>query len=264
MGNYIYVPRSIFDDESLDDARFSRREAFLYLVQRATYEQEKTVSVKGGRVTLKRGQMIFSLRKLADKWGWGKDKVAKTLADFEAERRIDILRDSLISIISIVNYDLYQGGADSNAPIGADTTPPTSADTNKDADKDGIKNSKEGKEIRREEEKKPSNDGKEKTKRFVPPSVEDVRAFCEEKGYAIDAEYFVNYYEQGGWVYGKSRIPMKSWKAAVSQWAARDKERQSSALQAPTPPPAPIRRASGQVSGFKIASGGGLLDGIEY
>lgn len=146
MGNYIYVPRSIFEDESLDDARFSRREAFLYLVQRATYEQEKIVAVKGGRVTLKRGQMLFSLRKLADKWGWGKDKVSKTLADFESERRIDIFKDSLISIISIINYDLYQGGADSNTPIDADTTAPTSADTNKDADKDGIKNNKEGKE----------------------------------------------------------------------------------------------------------------------
>ena len=262
MGNYIYVPRSIFEDESLDDARFSRREAFLYLVQRATYEQEKIVAVKGGRVTLKRGQMLFSLRKLADKWGWGKDKVAKTLADFEAERRIDILKDSLISVISIVNYDLYQGGTDTTNPIDADTTADNNKDADKDTNKDGIKNSKEGKEYKEgKKEKKTSNDVKENVKRFVPPTVDEVRAFCEEKGYAVDAEYFVNYYEQGGWVYGKNRIPMKSWKAAVSQWASRDKNKQQ---QEQPKKPEPAFPSFGGSTGFKVSYGGGLLDGIEY
>lgn len=138
-GNFIYVPRSIFNDESLDDGRYSRREAFLDLVQRASYEPEKVIIVKGGRVVIKRGQLAFSLRKLSEKWGWGKDKVSKTLNDFKAERRIDILKDSLTSIISIINYDLYQGLADTEADSIADS----GADTNKDADKDNIKNNKE-------------------------------------------------------------------------------------------------------------------------
>ena len=138
-GNFIYVPRSIFNDESLDDGRYSRREAFLDLVQRASYEPEKVIIVKGGRVVIKRGQLAFSLRKLSEKWGWGKDKVSKTLNDFKAERRIDILKDSLTSIISIINYDLYQGLADTEADSIADS----GADTNKDAYKDNIKNNKE-------------------------------------------------------------------------------------------------------------------------
>jgi len=150
MGNYIYVPRSIFFDESLDDGKYSRREAFLDLVQRASYDPEKTVIIKGARIIIKRGQLPFSLRKLADKWGWGKDKVAKTLEDFQAERRIDIFKDSLTSIISIVNYDMFQGGADTTADTEADTTADTNKDadkdTDKDTDKDNNKNNKEGKE----------------------------------------------------------------------------------------------------------------------
>ena len=138
-GNFIYVPRSIFSDESLDDGRYSRREAFLDLVQRASYEPEKVIIVKGGRVVIKRGQLAFSLRKLSEKWGWGKDKVSKTLNDFKAERRIDISKDSLTSIISIINYDLYQGLADTEADSIADSV----ADTDKDANKDNIKNNKE-------------------------------------------------------------------------------------------------------------------------
>lgn len=149
MGNYIYVPRSIFFDESLDDGRYSRREAFLDLVQRASYEPEKVIIVKGGRVVIKRGQLAFSLRKLAEKWGWGKDKVAKTLEDFQAERRIDILKDSLTSVLSIVNYDTFQGCADTNQDTSADTI----ADTDKDADKDNNKNNKEDKKTRNKEKR---------------------------------------------------------------------------------------------------------------
>ena len=54
------------------------------------------------------------------------------------------------------------------------------------------------------------------TKRFQKPTVEEVRAYCAEKGYTIDAEQFVNYYESNGWRVGRN--PMKSWKAAVATW----------------------------------------------
>jgi len=53
------------------------------------------------------------------------------------------------------------------------------------------------------------------------PTAEEIRAYCKEKGYAIDAEHFLNYYEANGWKVGKN--PMKSWKATLANWAARDK-----------------------------------------
>lgn len=53
------------------------------------------------------------------------------------------------------------------------------------------------------------------------PTAEEIRAYCKEKGYAIDAEHFINYYEANGWRVGKN--PMKSWKATLANWAARDK-----------------------------------------
>lgn len=55
--------------------------------------------------------------------------------------------------------------------------------------------------------------------RFVPPTVDEVRAYCRSKGYNLDAEAFVAFYESKGWVVGKSR--MKSWKAACTTWAKR-------------------------------------------
>ena len=55
-----------------------------------------------------------------------------------------------------------------------------------------------------------------KVKRFVSPSVEDVREYCRERGNSVDPEEFVDFYTAKGWVVGKS--PMKDWKAAVRQW----------------------------------------------
>ena len=58
--------------------------------------------------------------------------------------------------------------------------------------------------------------------RFVPPSIEEVEAYCRERGNSLSAKGFVSYYESNGWKVGKS--PMKDWKAAVRTWEQRDKK----------------------------------------
>ena len=58
--------------------------------------------------------------------------------------------------------------------------------------------------------------------RFQKPAIEEIRQYCRDKGYNVDAEQFYNFYESKGWVVGKS--PMKNWRAAVSTWSKREKE----------------------------------------
>lgn len=58
--------------------------------------------------------------------------------------------------------------------------------------------------------------------RFAPPSVEEVRSYCSEKGYRVDAEQFVAFYESKGWKVGRN--PMRSWKAACVTWDKRRHE----------------------------------------
>jgi hypothetical protein len=60
---------------------------------------------------------------------------------------------------------------------------------------------------------------RESVTRFVPPSVEEVKAYAHEKSLTIDADYFVDFFEAKGWITGKSK--MRSWRAAV-RTAARD------------------------------------------
>ena len=88
-------------------------------------------------------------------------------------------------------------------------------------EKDGEKE-KEGEiEIEIENEcytQKPPNGAK----RFSPPSFDDVKAYCQERGNGVDPQAFVDWYTSNGWKVGKN--PMKDWKAAVRTWETRWKD----------------------------------------
>ena len=56
----------------------------------------------------------------------------------------------------------------------------------------------------------------ERKSRFIPPTVGEVSAYINEKGYHVNAEQFVDFYESKGWMVGKNK--MKSWQACVRTW----------------------------------------------
>jgi len=62
----------------------------------------------------------------------------------------------------------------------------------------------------------------EKPQRFQKPTIPEVHAYgMTLTPRFLKAQQFVDYYESKGWVIGKS--PMKSWKAAVRTWQAKEK-----------------------------------------
>ena len=63
---------------------------------------------------------------------------------------------------------------------------------------------------------------REKRKRFVPPTIEEVQSYCSENKYEVDPIRFVDYYTANGWMVGKNH--MKDWKAAVRTWVQKDKK----------------------------------------
>lgn len=56
---------------------------------------------------------------------------------------------------------------------------------------------------------------------FVPPTVEQVREYCKERGNRVDPERFVNHYEASGWKRNRG-VPLIDWKAAVRNWEKND------------------------------------------
>lgn len=59
--------------------------------------------------------------------------------------------------------------------------------------------------------------------RFTPPTVEEVRAYCQERNNGIDPERFVAYYTANGWVQSKGK-PIKDWKACVITWEKNNQQ----------------------------------------
>lgn len=54
----------------------------------------------------------------------------------------------------------------------------------------------------------------------IPPTVEQVRQYCLDKGIGIDPQRFVDYYTANGWMVGRTK--MKDWTAAVRTWNSKE------------------------------------------
>lgn len=66
---------------------------------------------------------------------------------------------------------------------------------------------------------------KGKRTRSSPPSLEEITAYCRERGNTVDPEAFRDYYQARGWKYGQGK-PIVDWKAAVRTWEKRERERE--------------------------------------
>ena len=73
------------------------------------------------------------------------------------------------------------------------------------------------------------------SKAFVAPSVEEVAAYCRERGNAVDAQTFVDFYKAKGWKIGNA--PMRDWQPAVRTWERRPSHTPTPELRR-TPSPA--------------------------
>ena len=91
-------------------------------------------------------------------------------------------------------------------PIPNDTK-----NTDKDKDKDKDINNKENNITINSNIKEKST-----TSRFIPPTLEEIKSYCDERNNLVDPERFYDFYSAKGWMVGKNK--MKDWKAAVRTW----------------------------------------------
>lgn len=68
-----------------------------------------------------------------------------------------------------------------------------------------------------------------KSRRFTPPTLEEVQAYVEERGNLIDAKKFFDYYETAGWKDSKGQ-PVKNWKQKAITWEGRGTQTPKSKL----------------------------------
>ena len=159
----------------------------------------------GQMITIKRGQFLTSIRKLAERWKWDRKKVTKFLNILENEKMVTTDRTTRRTTITIVNWDKFQvSGATLGTTDGATPTPTMGPlfPTNNN-DKECIK-----------------NENKERGGSPTLPTLEEVRAYCLERDSFIDPETFFDYYSSRNWIVGG--VLMTDWKAQVRVWEKRD------------------------------------------
>lgn len=85
------------------------------------------------------------------------------------------------------------------------------------------KGEEEETEVGKDKEEDLDSKGKKKEKkniRFIPPTIDEVQAYCQERGNGIDAQHFVDFYTARGWKYGNTAI--KDWRACIRTWEQRN------------------------------------------
>lgn len=79
-------------------------------------------------------------------------------------------------------------------------------------------------------------------RRFTPPTLEEVKAYCAERGGKVDAENWYDWYSANGWKVGKN--PMKDWKAAVRTWERDSRGANRTKASGPFAAPSPEHKTA--------------------
>ena len=87
---------------------------------------------------------------------------------------------------------------------------------------DAVTNNNESKSIEIEKEidieiELESKESKPKKAKFIPPTLEQVQEYCDERGNDVDAQRFFEYYQAGGWKDAKGN-PVRNWKQKIITW----------------------------------------------
>jgi DNA-binding transcriptional regulator YhcF (GntR family) len=157
--------------------------------------------------TLRPGQLVTGRKKLSEQTGIPESTVERILTYLEGEQQIEQQKTNKFRIITVKNWEKYQGCEKANSGTDSKwTTNEQQADTYKN-DKN-VKNNKK-------KESKPS-------KRFQKPTAQEVCDYAASIGFELDGQEFVDFYEAKGWLIGKNK--MTDWRAAVRTWKLRSRK----------------------------------------
>lgn len=118
---YIRVERDAIEHPFFRRTEFSEYEAWLWLLGEAAWKPRQS-RLGEFFVALERGQLVAAVRYLADEWGWSKGKVERFLFRLKNEAMIETQSGTGINVITICNYDKYQGSTEDDG-TPADSKP---------------------------------------------------------------------------------------------------------------------------------------------
>ena len=115
-----------------DKEPFDKRSAWIDLLLSANHSDQKSL-FNGELIAIKRGQILTSIRMLSDKWRWSINRVYRFLKLLENDEMLKREIDNNRTLLTIVNYSIYQfheyanehtnGNTDENTDVNTSETP---------------------------------------------------------------------------------------------------------------------------------------------
>lgn len=202
---FVKLHRKILDSAVFDNPILLK--VWIWCLCKATHT-ERTQIVGKQIVELKKGQFIFGRLKHAEVLKMHDRTLYDYMKMLEKLGQISIESNNKFSVVTVINWEQYQK-RDDISQQQSDITPAIESAIENNTNKN-VKNVKKKKNII-------SGD-------FIPPTVEEVKAYCAEKGYGVDAEYFVAYYRSNDWHKGNGQ-KIKEWKLSVDMWQMNSNSR---------------------------------------
>lgn len=194
--DYIKLSRKILEWEWWDDINTCR--LFIYCLLKANWKDGR---FKG--MVIPKGSFVSSIPKMSDETSLTIREIRTAISHLKSTGEVTCKSYAKYTVFTVKNYCEYQQSDLQNDRQATDKRHSNDMLTTT------IEEYKEGKNNKKED----TNVSK---KKFVPPTVEEVRAYCQERGNNVDPQAFVDHYTSNGWMVGKNK--MKSWKAAVGTW----------------------------------------------
>lgn len=220
---WICLHRKILDWEWFSDR--NTRDLFIYLIIIAAWKP----TVKKG-IELQRGQCLASLKELELGCSLSTQQLRTAIKHLETTQEITQSQVGKYRVITLNNYNKYQ---DSNTNINTDIAQSSTQNQHNDqheSNTDTIynnynnseKNNNSNNSIMEADAGGGKNANDKPRKSFIPPTIEQVQQYCDEKGYYyVDAEAFIGWYEDNEWTMSNGRH-VTDWKGRVDSWAANE------------------------------------------
>ena len=170
----------------------------IHLILKANHEA-KTIVFNGKPLPIERGQCVCGRDVLARELGMNSSLVYRKLKILEKVCFLNIKSNNKFSLITILNYDTYQSikpKAEHQIEQLANNQRTTSEQQNDTNNNTTIKPLKPV---------------------FMPPTIEEVTAYCSERKNNINPTKFIAHYQARGWKF-KGGQSVKDWKACVITW----------------------------------------------
>lgn len=168
---------------------------------------EREELLGGKLIKCNSGQFTTGRKQLSEATGINESKIERILTYFEKiEQQIEQQKTSTNRLISILNWSEYQQ---------------TEQQTEQQVNNGRTTSEQQVNTLKEVKEDKEYKNLGEKSTRFIPPHIEEVKNYCIERKNDVDPQRWFDFYTAKNWMIGKTK--MKDWKAAVRTWENNNK-----------------------------------------